>query len=184
MYWWISMKIIDVVEPSKIDREPDQIISLIKNGKSTENGFQIQTVEMRSYKQNIDKKLGVFTIITAYVETDNGSIEILYDEGYRGENALKDSVKFLTENLGLSSLILRCTLSLQNKIWKVEIIIISFQTMTKNQNVHYVISRVCFIVTWMICIIALITWLDMMNMKFEILIVAVHEVYHEWFWAQ
>ena len=96
------MKIIDVVEPSKIDREPDQIISLIKNGKSTENGFQIQTVEMRSYKQNIDKKLGVFTIITAYVETDNGSIEILYDEGYRGENALKDSVKFLTENLGLS----------------------------------------------------------------------------------
>ena len=110
------MKIIDVVEPSKIDREPDQIISLIKNGKSTENGFQIQTVEMRSYKQNIDKKLGVFTIITAFVETDNGSIEILYDEGYRGENALKDSVKFLTENLGLSSLILRCTLSLQNKI--------------------------------------------------------------------
>ena len=111
-----TMKIIDVAEPSKITREPDQTVSLIQNGKSIEAGFQIQTVEMREYKQNIDKNLGVFTIITAYVETDKGSIEILYDEGYRGENALNDSTKFLTENLGLSSLILRCILSLQNKI--------------------------------------------------------------------
>ena len=110
------MKIVDVAEPSKIDREPDQTISLIKNGKSVQEEIQIQIVEMRSYKQNVDKNLGTFTIITAYVETDKGSIEVLYDEGYRGENALEDSVKFLTENLGLSSLILRCTLSLQNKI--------------------------------------------------------------------
>ena len=62
-----------------------------------------------------DKNLGTYTIITAYVETDHGSIEILYDEGYRGETALDDSVKFLTENLGLSSLILRFTISLKNK---------------------------------------------------------------------
>ena len=109
------MKIIDVAEPSKINREPDEIITLIQNGKSIEDGFQIQKVEMRSYKQAIDKNLGTFTILTAYVETDKGSIEILYDEGYRGETALNDSVKFLTENLGLSSLILRCTISLKNK---------------------------------------------------------------------
>ena len=109
------MKIIDVAEPSKINREPDEIISLFQNGKSIEDGFQIQKVEMRSYKQAIDKNLGTFTILTAYVETDKGSIEILYDEGYRGETALNDSVKFLTENLGLSSLILRCTISLKNK---------------------------------------------------------------------
>ena len=109
------MKIIDVAEPSKINREPDKTVSLIQNGKSVEHGFQIQTVQMRSYKQNVDKNLGTITIITAYVETDHGSIEILYDEGYRGETALDDSVKFLTENLGLSSLILRCTISLKNK---------------------------------------------------------------------
>ena len=110
------MKIVDVAEQSKIHREPDQTISLIKNGKSVQEEIQIQIVEMRSYKQNVDKNLGTFTIITAYVETDKGSIEVLYDEGYRGENALEDSVKFLTENLGLSSLLLRCTLSLKNKI--------------------------------------------------------------------
>ena len=110
------MKIIDVAEPSKIDRNPDQIITLIQNGSLVQDEFKIQTVEMRSYNQHTDENLGVFIIITAYVETDKGSIEILYDEGYRGSNALSDSVKFLTENLGLSGLILRCIISLKNKI--------------------------------------------------------------------
>jgi hypothetical protein len=109
------MKIIDVGEPSKINRKPDQTITLIQDGNSVQDGFQIRKVEMRSYKQNVDKNLGTFTILTAYIETDKDSIEILYDEGYRGETALDDSVKFLTENLGLSSLILRCTISLKNK---------------------------------------------------------------------
>ena len=110
------MKIIDVTEPSKIDCNPDKIITLIQNGNLVQDEFKIQTVELRSYKQHTDKNLGIFTIITAYVKTDKGSIEILYDEGYRGPNALSDSVKFLTENLGLSGLILRCIISLKNKI--------------------------------------------------------------------
>jgi hypothetical protein len=110
------MKFIDVAEPSKIDCKPDQIISLIQNGSLIQNEFKIKTVEMRSYKQYTDKNLGVFIIITAYVETDKGSIEILYDEGYRGPNALSNSVEFLTQNLGLSGLLLRCIISLKNKI--------------------------------------------------------------------
>jgi hypothetical protein len=110
------MKIIDIAEPSKIDREPDQSMTIIQNGNSIQDGFQIKTLEMRLYNQRIDQSLGTFTIITAYVQTDKGSIEILYDEGYRGETALDDSVKLLTENLGLSSLIMRCIISLKNKI--------------------------------------------------------------------
>jgi hypothetical protein len=110
------MKIVDVAEPSRIDSEPDQVISLIQNGNSVQDGFKIQSIEMRSYKQQTDENLGVFTIITAYLQTDKGSIEILYDEGFRGSNALPDSVKFLTENLGLSGLILRCIISLKNHI--------------------------------------------------------------------
>ena len=45
------MKIIDVPEPSKIDRKPDQTISLIEEGDSIHDDFTIQTVEMRSYNQ-------------------------------------------------------------------------------------------------------------------------------------
>jgi len=110
------MKIIDIAEPSKIDREPDQSMTIIQNGNSIQDGFQIKTLEMRLYNQRKDQSLGTFTIITVYVQTDKGSIEILYDEGYRGETALDDSVKLLTENLGLSSLIMRCIISLKNKI--------------------------------------------------------------------
>jgi len=110
------MKIIDIAEPSKIDREPDQSMTIIQNGNSIQDGFQIKTLEMRLYNQRIDQSLGTFTIITVYVQTDKGSIEILYDEGYRGETALDDSVKLLTGNLGLSSLIMRCIISLKNKI--------------------------------------------------------------------
>ena len=117
--------------------------------------FKIQTVELRSYKQHTDEKLGIFTIITAYVKTDKGSIEILYDEGYRGPNALSDSVKFLTENLGLSGLILRCIISLKNKIWKVEFIIINYLMTMQNQNVRYVINKACSTVTWTISIIVM-----------------------------
>jgi len=108
------MRIIDVSEPSKIDRKPDQIIQLIQNASLVQDGFKIQRIEMRLYNQHTDDTLGIFSIITAFVETDKGSIEILYDEGYRGHKALDDTVKFLTQNLGLSSLILRCIISLKN----------------------------------------------------------------------
>ena len=110
------MKIIDISEPSRINKKPDQIIKLVTDCKSIQEGFQIQTVELRSYLQHTDDKLGVFTIVTAFIKTDKGSIEILYDEGYHGDMALQNSAKFLTENLGLSSLILRSTISLKNKI--------------------------------------------------------------------
>ncbi len=110
------MKIIDIAEPNRINRKPDQTITLIHDGTSIQDGFQIKTVEMRSYIQNTNEKLGHYTIITVFVETDKASIEILYDEGYRGKSALTDTVKFLTENLGLSSIILRSTISLKNKI--------------------------------------------------------------------
>ena len=46
------MKIIDISEPSRINKKPDQIIKLVTDGKSIQEGFQIQTVELRSYLQH------------------------------------------------------------------------------------------------------------------------------------
>ena len=65
--------------------------------------------------ENHDKKLGQYSLITSLVETDKGSVEMIYDEGYRGNNALETSSKFLTENLGISSLILRSLIFLDTK---------------------------------------------------------------------
>ena len=68
----------------------------------------------------IDQKLGEYSIITALVDTDHGQIEILYDEGYRGDDALNDSANMLVQNLGLSGLILRSLISLKNELEKIE----------------------------------------------------------------
>ena len=110
------MKIIDVAEPDRINKKPDKIIQVVQNGKIIQEGFQIQVIDLRLYIQHTDKNLGVFSVITAFVQTNKGSIEMLYDEGYHGETSLEDSVKFLTENLGLSSLILRSIISIKNKL--------------------------------------------------------------------
>jgi len=57
----------------------------------------------------------VYSLITSLVETDKGSVEMIYDEGFRGNNALEKSCKFLTENLGISGLILRSLIFLDGK---------------------------------------------------------------------
>ena len=76
----------------------------------------IQKVELRLYLEGIDEKLGHFSLITSFVQTDKGSVEMIYDEGYRGEDSLNRAVKLLISNLGLSSLILRSVIVLKEKI--------------------------------------------------------------------
>ena len=56
-----------------------------------------------------------YSLITSLIETDKGSVEMIYDEGYRGNDALETSNKFLTENLGVSGLILRSLIFLDGK---------------------------------------------------------------------
>ena len=43
---------------------------------------------------------------------------MLYDEGFRGIDALDRASKFLTENLGISGLILRSIIALKDHIEK------------------------------------------------------------------
>jgi hypothetical protein len=63
----------------------------------------------------LDEKLGVFSLITSFVETNRGSVEMIYDEGFRGENPLLRASEFLTSNLGISGLVLRSIITLREK---------------------------------------------------------------------
>ena len=47
-----------------------------------------------------------------------GSVEMIYDEGFRGENPLLRAAEFLTSNLGISGLILRSIISLRENTKK------------------------------------------------------------------
>ena len=109
------MEIIEL-NPERVMNKPDQAEVLFSSGDFFEQGFLITKVELRLYIEHIDEKLGPYSLLTSFVQTNKGSVEMIYDEGYRGEDFLNRTVKFLVSNLGLSSLILRSLISLNSKI--------------------------------------------------------------------
>ena len=114
------MKFIDIPDPKRITNEPDGRTVIFSDGKIRQDDIEIQKIELLQYKIKSNEELGDYSIITALVVTDHGIIEILYDEGYRGDNALTESVNMLIQNLGLSGLILRSIISLKNQLEKNE----------------------------------------------------------------
>ena len=109
------MRYIDIVDPKRVDSSPNKIIQVLSDGTTVEKGYKIKNVELRLYTEKFDKKLGPYSLITSLVETDKGSVEMIYDEGFRGNHALETSSKFLIENLGISGLILRSLIFLDGK---------------------------------------------------------------------
>lgn len=107
-------KVTDVPNSEKIKRNPDKKITILSDGKIIEKGYQIRRIELRLYGEKQHERLDPYSLITSYVETDQGSVEMLYDEGYRGNDALSKSADFLINCLGVSGLILRSIIALQN----------------------------------------------------------------------
>jgi hypothetical protein len=112
------MHIIDLSNPQRVNRSPNGSIMLFSSGNFIEQGFSIRQVELRLYVEKTDDELGPYSLITSFVETDKGSVEMIYDEGFRGEDALNRTVKFLTANLGISGLILRSIITLREELEK------------------------------------------------------------------
>jgi hypothetical protein len=112
------MKIIDVVDPTRINKLSDKTIVLMSGGNFLERGHMVNKVSLHLYIQKKDEKLGPYSLITALVETDKGQIEMTYDEGYRGINAIEEAAAFLTSHLGISGLILRSVIQLDQSLNK------------------------------------------------------------------
>ncbi len=110
------MIIVDLHDPQRVNRTPDDVKVLLSSGNFTQDNFVISKVELRLYNERTDEKLGVYSLITSFVETDKGSVEMISDEGFRGEDSLLRAAEFLTSNLGISGLILRSIISLREKI--------------------------------------------------------------------
>ena len=110
------MKIIDIHNPNRVDKTPDSIEILLSSGNFIQDEFTIFKVELRLYNERTDDSLGVYSLITSFVETDKGTVEMIYDEGFRGSNSLSRASNFLVSNLGISGLILRSVISLREKI--------------------------------------------------------------------
>lgn len=110
------MKIVDVIDPHRIDKTPDKTIVLMSSGNFMERGYTIKNIHLNQYILSKDQKLGPYSLITVFVDTDKGAIETTYDEGFRGDHALDEASAFLTSHLGLSGLILRSILQLESSL--------------------------------------------------------------------
>ena len=110
------MKVVDVLEPESINRIPNKTVVLMSSGNFVERGYVVKNVHLNLYIQRKDPKLGVYSLITVQIETDKGIIEMTYDEGYKGDNSLEGEAAFLTSHLGISSLILRAIIQLENSL--------------------------------------------------------------------
>ena len=74
----------------------------------------IKKLELLMYITNNHKILGDYSILVSIIETDKGTVIMKYDEGYRGKDVFDNSIKMLTEYSGLSSLINRALIELDN----------------------------------------------------------------------
>ena len=110
------MDIVDLHNPQRVNKIPDDVKVLFSSGNFIQDEFRISRVELRLYNEKTDEKLGIYSLITSFVETDKGTIEMIYDEGFRGVDPLSRATEFLTANLGISGLILRSVISLREKI--------------------------------------------------------------------
>ena len=110
------MDIIDLHNPDRINKNPDERKFLLENGNFIQDEFEISDIELRLYLEKIDQNLGAYSLITSFVRTNKGTIEMIYDEGFLGEDALSRAFTFLTTNLGLSGLVLRSIISIRQKI--------------------------------------------------------------------
>ena len=109
------MRINDVNEFDGLERNPDKKLILLSNVNIVQNGYKIKLLELRLYSK-INQKHNSQSIITAYLETNEHSIEAKYEEGNLDDITLEKSADLLRNNLGLSGLILRLIISLDNTL--------------------------------------------------------------------
>ena len=109
------MIIVDLYVPQRVNKTQDSVEVLLSSGNFVQDGFTISKVELRLYNERTDDKLGSYSLITSFVETDRGSVEMIYDEGFRGEESLLRAAEFLSSTLGISGLVLRSIISLREK---------------------------------------------------------------------
>jgi hypothetical protein len=110
------MDVIDVYDPRRVSKTPDNVEVLFSSGNFIQEDFMISKIELRLYIEKKHEKLGEYSLITSFVETDRGTVEMIYDEGFRGEKPLSRASQFLTSNLGISALVLRSIISLREKL--------------------------------------------------------------------
>jgi hypothetical protein len=105
------MKVSDI-DPSRI-KLPPRGSSTIFTGSMEFHGFVISKIELKRFVERVDEELGEYSLLTVEVHTNRGGIMMKFDEGFRGYDALETAARMLKLYTGLSSLINRAIIELE-----------------------------------------------------------------------
>ena len=70
------MIFVDLHDPQRVNKTPDDVEVLLSSGNFVQEDFVISKVELRLYNEKTDEKLGVYSLITSFVQTDKGTIDL------------------------------------------------------------------------------------------------------------
>jgi hypothetical protein len=96
---------------SLLQKTPKKSITILSN-VMYDTIYFIEKLELLFYITNKHLTLGEYSISIISLETNKGTIIMKYDEGYRGYNAFNNAIEILTHYSGLSSLINRALIEL------------------------------------------------------------------------
>ena len=65
------MKIIDMPNPSRVNKEPDKIADIVSSGDFSEKGFVIKKIQLRQYVEKIDEKSHFSEFLIIYYSHKN-----------------------------------------------------------------------------------------------------------------
>lgn len=116
------MVVVSDVRPGRIaGRRPDGVFHVMREGQGAgvrARGLTVRAVRLCEYVERPGADgggRGPYSLITAVVETDAGTAELEYDEGYRGADALGEAGRFLVGHLGASALVERAAIAIASR---------------------------------------------------------------------
>ena len=117
------MVVFSDVRPGRIaGRRPDGVFHVMRPGAGAAvrlSGLDVTAIRLCEYVERPAAGepggRGPYSLITAVVETDAGTAELEYDEGYRGADALGEAGRFLVGHLGASALVERAAIAIASR---------------------------------------------------------------------
>lgn len=100
------------VERFRLSKEPIEKVVLFEGVTLSIDKVSIERVELRHYRERLDVQKGFYSLITVYLKSSKGEIELQFDEGFKGNDPLPELSLILMKYVGLESLLNRLMIAL------------------------------------------------------------------------
>ena len=109
-----NKRVILDLETNELLQKPPNKSKIILRNIVYDSIYVIKKLELSIYTTNNHRILGDYSILVIIIETNKGTVIMKYDEGYRGKDAFDNAIEMLTQYNGVSSVINRALIELDN----------------------------------------------------------------------